>query len=217
MIDTLQVTLQPILALKLVLWMRDEVPKSWAKLLKMIQMHKTQPLMEDMLTGRSQRLRKSDALQPMLALSLELLMREESASVPGLRPAVGRMANALVAVLGPELTQGSKAYNLTKALIREMQATPSCFCCLAASAVLVLPSASEQAQLPWIVHYPKMTDGRREAARGCMWDILSTHAMQHICTTCYSLCWGCVFFSADQSSDFWQNDCKHLQAPWTMA
>ena len=48
-------------------------------------------------------------------------MREESTSVPGLRPAVGRMANALVAVLGPELTQGSKAYNLTKALIREMQ------------------------------------------------------------------------------------------------
>ena len=50
-------------------------------------------------------------------------MREESTSVPGLRPAVGRMANALVAVLGPELTQGSKAYNLTKALIREMQVT----------------------------------------------------------------------------------------------
>lgn len=48
-------------------------------------------------------------------------MREESTSVPGLRPAVGRMANALVAVLGPELKQGSKAYNLTKALIREMQ------------------------------------------------------------------------------------------------
>ena len=34
------------------------------------------------------------------------------------------MANALVAVLGPELTQGSKAYNLTKALIREMQVIP---------------------------------------------------------------------------------------------
>lgn len=57
----------------------------------------------------------------MLDLGVELLMSEESYEVPGLRPAVGRLVNALVAVLGPELTPGSNAYSKCKALIREMQ------------------------------------------------------------------------------------------------
>jgi hypothetical protein len=48
-------------------------------------------------------------------------MAEESARVPGLAPAVGRLANALVAVLGPELRLGSRAYCACRALIREMQ------------------------------------------------------------------------------------------------
>ena len=48
-------------------------------------------------------------------------MLEENSAVPGLQPAVGRLANALVAVLGPELTLGSPAYCSCRALIREMQ------------------------------------------------------------------------------------------------
>ena len=44
--------------------------------------------------------------------------------MPGLQPAVGRLASALVAVLGPELTLGSPAYCSCRALIREMQAGP---------------------------------------------------------------------------------------------
>ena len=51
-------------------------------------------------------------------------MVEENAAVPGLQPAVGRLANALVAVLGPELTLGSPAYCSCRALIREMQVLP---------------------------------------------------------------------------------------------
>ena len=51
-------------------------------------------------------------------------MLEENAAVPGLQPAVGRLANALVAVLGPELTLGSPAYCSCRALIREMQVMP---------------------------------------------------------------------------------------------
>ena len=44
---------------------------------------------------------------------------------PRLRPAVGRLANALVAVLGPELAPGSAAYVQTKLIIREMQVPAS--------------------------------------------------------------------------------------------
>lgn len=60
-------------------------------------------------------------LQASLELALDLLMSEEAYAVPGLRPAVGRLANALVAVLGPELRLGSDAYVKCKSLIREMQ------------------------------------------------------------------------------------------------
>lgn len=48
-------------------------------------------------------------------------MWEEAEVGAGVRAAVGRLANALVAVLGPELSPGSAAYINTKALIRGMQ------------------------------------------------------------------------------------------------
>ena len=63
-------------------------------------------------------------MQATLRHAVEALMLEENAAVPGLQPAVGRLANALVAVLGPELTLGSPAYCSCRALIREMQAGP---------------------------------------------------------------------------------------------
>eukprot|EP00884_Botryococcus_braunii_P001693 jgi/Botrbrau1/11524/Bobra.0393s0003.2 len=56
-----------------------------------------------------------------LELALQLLMSEEAYGVAGLRPAVGRLTNALVAVLGPELTLGTEAYTKCKSLIREIQ------------------------------------------------------------------------------------------------
>ena len=51
-------------------------------------------------------------------------MAEDNAVVAGLQPAVGRLSNALVAVLGPELTLGSPAYCRCRAVIREMQVGP---------------------------------------------------------------------------------------------
>ena len=52
-------------------------------------------------------------------------MLEDNVAVLGLQPAVGRLANALVAVLGPELTLGSPAYCSCRALIREMLVSKS--------------------------------------------------------------------------------------------
>ena len=60
-------------------------------------------------------------VQAALAHAVEALMGEENYRVPGLQPAAGRLANALVAVLGPELTLGSRAYARCRTLIREMQ------------------------------------------------------------------------------------------------
>lgn len=59
--------------------------------------------------------------QATLAHAVQVLMAEDNAAVAGLQPAVGRLANALVAVLGPELTLGSAAYCRCRAIIREMQ------------------------------------------------------------------------------------------------
>jgi hypothetical protein len=59
--------------------------------------------------------------QATLAHAVEVLMAEDNAVVAGLQPAVGRLSNALVAVLGPELTLGSPAYCRCRAIIREMQ------------------------------------------------------------------------------------------------
>ena len=64
---------------------------------------------------------QSVLVQATLRHAVEALMLEENSAVPGLQPAVGRLANALVAVLGPELTLGSPAYCSCRALIREMQ------------------------------------------------------------------------------------------------
>lgn len=60
-------------------------------------------------------------LQASIDLALQLLMSEEAYGVSGLRPALGRLTNALVAVLGPELTLGTEAYTKCKSLIREIQ------------------------------------------------------------------------------------------------
>ena len=59
--------------------------------------------------------------QDVLALEMDVLMSEEAAWLPGLRPALGRLANAMVAVLGPELSLGSAAYQKTRALLQDMQ------------------------------------------------------------------------------------------------
>ncbi|KAK9838575.1 hypothetical protein WJX81_008486 [Elliptochloris bilobata] len=61
-------------------------------------------------------------VRPALDLALGVLLAEGAAAVPGLRPAAGRLANAMVAVLGPELRLGSREYARCRALIREMAA-----------------------------------------------------------------------------------------------
>lgn len=50
-----------------------------------------------------------------------MLMSEEAYAVPGLRAALGRVANSVVAVLGPELSPGTDVYSKCKALIKEVQ------------------------------------------------------------------------------------------------
>lgn len=50
-----------------------------------------------------------------------LLLSEDIYCVPGLLPAIGRLANAMVAVLGPEYTLGSSAYLTCKGIINDMQ------------------------------------------------------------------------------------------------
>ena len=60
-------------------------------------------------------------MQDILAVELDLLMAEEAATMPGLRPALGRLANAMVAVLGPELSLGSDAYTKTRSLLQDLQ------------------------------------------------------------------------------------------------
>lgn len=50
-----------------------------------------------------------------------MLMSEEAYAVPGLRAGLGRLANSVVAVLGPELSPGTDVYSKCKALIREIQ------------------------------------------------------------------------------------------------
>ena len=62
-------------------------------------------------------------MQATLDFAVRLLMSEAAYSHPGLRPALGRLSNAMVAALGPELQIGSPAYELCKSIIREMQVT----------------------------------------------------------------------------------------------
>ena len=51
-----------------------------------------------------------------------LLGAEEAYCLPGLLPAVGRLANASVALLGPDYTFGSRPYVTCKAIINDMRA-----------------------------------------------------------------------------------------------
>lgn len=60
-------------------------------------------------------------LQGSLAVATQMLMSEEAYTVPGLRAGLGRLANSVVAVLGPELSPGTDVYAKCKALIREIQ------------------------------------------------------------------------------------------------
>ena len=60
-------------------------------------------------------------LQGSLAVATQMLMSEDAYAVPGLRAALGRLANSVVAVLGPELSPGTDVYSKCKALIREIQ------------------------------------------------------------------------------------------------
>ena len=59
--------------------------------------------------------------QGVLEMTLKIVMSEEPDNVAGLRSAIGRLVNAMVAVLGPELQLGSAAYNTTRALINDLQ------------------------------------------------------------------------------------------------
>ena len=60
-------------------------------------------------------------MQEVLNLETELLMSEDANGVPGLRPVLGRLANALVAVLGPDMTLGSPEYTKTRTLLLDLQ------------------------------------------------------------------------------------------------
>lgn len=59
--------------------------------------------------------------QGTLDYAVQLLMAEADYAHIGMRPAVGRLANAMIAALGPELRHGSPAYNQCRAIICEMQ------------------------------------------------------------------------------------------------
>lgn len=48
-------------------------------------------------------------------------MSEEANAVPGLRPVLGKLANAMVALLGPEMSLGSAAYTKTRTLLLDLQ------------------------------------------------------------------------------------------------
>lgn len=63
--------------------------------------------------------------QLTLDYALKLLMTEADYAQLGMRPAVGRLANGMIAALGPELRLGSPPYNQCRGIIREMQVRPS--------------------------------------------------------------------------------------------
>lgn len=58
-------------------------------------------------------------------METELLMSEDANAVSGLRPVLGRLANAMVAVLGPEMTLGSASYTKTRTLLLDLQVQSS--------------------------------------------------------------------------------------------
>ncbi|KAL4425068.1 hypothetical protein ABPG77_010382 [Micractinium sp. CCAP 211/92] len=61
-------------------------------------------------------------LKHLLGLAQGMLLSEEAYSLPGLLPAAGRLANAAVALLGPDYTFGSAAYLTCKSIINDMRA-----------------------------------------------------------------------------------------------
>lgn len=62
------------------------------------------------------------SLPPRPLLPLRRLPAEEAYCLPGLLPAAGRLANAAVALLGPDYTFGSPAYLACKSIINDMRA-----------------------------------------------------------------------------------------------
>ncbi|KAL4431040.1 hypothetical protein ABPG75_006296 [Micractinium tetrahymenae] len=61
-------------------------------------------------------------LKHLLGLAQGMLLSEEAYCLPGLLPAAGRLANAAVALLGPDYTFGSSAYLTCKSIINDMRA-----------------------------------------------------------------------------------------------
>ncbi|KAL4528840.1 hypothetical protein Ndes2437A_g03376 [Nannochloris sp. 'desiccata'] len=57
-----------------------------------------------------------------LSLMQKMLLSEDIYSVPGLLPAVGRLANAMVAALGPDYVLGSSAYDSCRSVMAELRA-----------------------------------------------------------------------------------------------
>jgi hypothetical protein len=57
-----------------------------------------------------------------LSLMEKMLLSEDIYSVPGFLPAVGRLANAMVAALGPDYALGSSAYDACRSVMAELRA-----------------------------------------------------------------------------------------------
>jgi hypothetical protein len=57
-----------------------------------------------------------------LSLTTRMLLHQEIYSVPGLLPALGRLANAIVAALGPDYVLGSPAYETCRSVVAELRA-----------------------------------------------------------------------------------------------
>ena len=58
-------------------------------------------------------------VQATLGLCMDVLLSEEHAG-PGLYPAVGRLVNAMVAVLGPDLSPTSSVFSRCKSIVADM-------------------------------------------------------------------------------------------------
>lgn len=58
-------------------------------------------------------------MQTILSTCMDLLMSEDH-STPELQPAIGRLVNAMVAVLGPELSAGSRVFSRCQSIVADM-------------------------------------------------------------------------------------------------
>ena len=77
-------------------------------------------------------------------MTLKIVMSEEPDNVAGLKSAIGRLVNAMVAVLGPELQLGSAAYNTTRALINDLQVSITMSDTLLPTIMFITPSSHLQ-------------------------------------------------------------------------